>query len=39
MKKKASIRNVKNLRILKFKNMSKVYNKTYNLIELSFNTS
>ncbi len=37
---KASIRNVKNLRILKFKKyVKKCIIKTYNLIELSFNTS
>ena len=40
MRKKASIRNVKNLRILKFKKyVKKCIIKTYNLIELSFNTS
>ena len=37
--KKASIRNVKIFAFLNLKICRKVYNKTYNLIELSFNTS
>lgn len=37
--KKASIRNVKIFAFLNLKICQKVYNKTYNLIELSFNTS
>ena len=36
---KASIRNVKIFAFLNLKICRKVYNKTYNLIELSFNTS